>query len=70
MNAKELASELLLTPNARVLWDTGKEWVEVLGVKATGHHRNAVTLELVADLGVPSVIVVPEDDHETIRRSR
>jgi len=46
MKCKEVAELLLKTPEAELLAKVADEWAEVRGVRATGQHRNAVTLEL------------------------
>ena len=64
MKASELAQQLMLQPDREVLLLINGEWVEVCGTKATGQHRNAVTLEVI-NPGVNGVIVVePDADQE------
>ncbi len=68
MKAKQLAELLLKTPDAEVIipyicfGDTqkwmGYDWVEVFGVKPTGSHRNAITLDVAMPGG--GVIVVED----------
>jgi hypothetical protein len=50
MTAKEVANELLKTPDAQVLIKVNNSWVEVSAVKPTGVHRNAVTLDIVGNV--------------------
>lgn len=46
MKCKEIAEQLLKTPDEELLIKVDDHWVEVRGVKATGEHRNAVTLDV------------------------
>lgn len=53
MKASEVAKWLMKTPDAEVLIREGKDWLECVGVRATGEHRNAVCLNAVdVNLGV------------------
>ena len=63
MNCKRLAELLLKTPDAQVLLRAGGDWVEVCDVKATGVHRNAVTLE-VCNPALGGGVIVAEPDLE------
>ena len=61
MTCEKLAALLMRTPGANILLRFGSDWVEVVDVKATGNHRNAVTLTVQnPDLG-GGVIVVDND---------
>lgn len=60
MNCKELADLLMKTPKAQILLRVSNDWVEVCGVKYTGQHRNAVTLEVISP-AINGVIVVAPD---------
>jgi hypothetical protein len=59
MTCREVAEQLLRTPNAEILVRVGNEWAEVFGVCGTGEHRNAVTLRVTEEISavVPDVIV-------------
>ena len=61
MNCSEVAALLLKIPNASVLLRVGNDWVEVCGIRATGEHRNAVTLEVRNNALGGGVIVVEPD---------
>lgn len=63
MKAKEVAEQLLRTPDAEVLVKVSNDWVEVCGVGATGRHRNAVTL-LVQNPSLGGGVIVVEPDLE------
>lgn len=60
MKAREVAECLMRAPDAEVLIREGKDWLECIGVRATGEHRNAVCL-LAFDSNLGGVIVVNPD---------
>jgi hypothetical protein len=60
MKAHEVATLLMETPDAEVVISSGNEWCEVIGVKFTGFHRNAVTFDT-HEPCLPGVIIVSPD---------
>ena len=67
MTSAQLAAELIKTPTDVVVLKIGNDWVEVLGVQATGEHRAAITFRTVEDFGrIPGVIVFNEFNDEKV----